>query len=173
MVQNYLATVLLDALHLPFLIPAADGLPFVVFFLALGQPDFHLDVAVPKVELERDEGKAFFFGFADESSNFPPVQEKFAGAGGVIGILGGEGIGADMGVVEIDLALLDAGKAIVNVGLPHTDGFNFGAAENNAGFNDVVDEVIEVGLTILADDFHWVVFHVKNAFSDQLSAEKY
>ena len=164
----FIAPVFLQALHLPVLIPAADGFPFIVFFLALGQTDCHLDMPILEIELERDQGKAFFFGFADQAPDFPPVQEEFTGAGGVGGIGGGKGVGADVGVVQIDLAFLNPGKAIVNIGLSQADRFNFGAGEDDAGFDHIVDKIIEVGFAILTDDFHCVVFHVKNAVSNQL-----
>jgi hypothetical protein len=174
-IDNYsflpdLTTIFLQALHLSFFIPAAHGFPFIVFFLAFGQTEFHLNVVVPKIELQGYESKAFLFGFADEAFDFPPVQEEFAGAGRVVGLLEGEGVGADMGIVKKNLAFLNTGKAVVNVGFAQADGFNFGAGEDDARFNNFIDKVIEVGFAILTDDFYGVVFHMIKAISFQRSA---
>lgn len=147
------------ALQLPLFIAAADGFPFIIFFLTLGQAQLHFDILIPEEEFEGDQGKALFFGLADEAFDLPAMQEEFTGAGGIVGVLGSIRIGTDMGVVEEDLPLADAGKGIINVHLAHPDGFDFGAGQDNAGFHHIVNEIVKIGLAVLADNFYLIFFH--------------
>src|SRR5580704_19201869 len=57
--------------------------PFIVLFLAFGEPDLKLGTAPLPVEFERNDGVAAPFHGPDHVIELAPIEQKLACAGGV------------------------------------------------------------------------------------------
>src|SRR5687767_11555890 len=65
-----------------------------------------------------------------------------------------KGVFVDVGVVEEDLAVFDAGEGVGDLGFAGAQGFDFGAVQNDASFERVEDMVIAAGFGIGDDVRH-------------------
>jgi hypothetical protein len=79
-----------------------------------------------------------------------------------------------MHLMKKHLTVLDFGIGILDVDLAVSNGFDFGAFQDDAGLILVFDEVIEAGFSVVGYDFfmlrvglygHW---HLSNEFSESL-----
>lgn len=131
-----------------------DVLAFVVldFAFADGKGDF--DFVVFPVEGKGHEGVAFDCGGFVEFANFGLVEEQFARGFGLVVLAIAKGVFVDVGVVEEDLAILDAGEGVGDLGFAGAQGFDFCAVQNDAGFVRVQDVVIAAGFGIGDDVRH-------------------
>ena len=77
------------------------------------------------------------------------MHEQTAGAQSFVvhGVAVGEG--ADVGVEQEALAILEQTVGVLEVGFTLADGFDLGAAEGDAGLELVGEEVVEAGGAIL------------------------
>jgi hypothetical protein len=121
------------------------GGAFVVLLLALGEGELAFDAAVAEVEADGDEGEALLAGGGFELAELLLVDEEFAGAEGFVvhGVAMREG--ADVSVEEEEFAVFQNAVGVFEVGFAFSDGFDFGAAEGDAGFVFVGEEVVEAG----------------------------
>jgi hypothetical protein len=122
-------------------------------FLATGDGDFAFGNAITEIDAKGDEGKALLLGFGDEFVDFAAVEEELAGAEGlVIPDAAGE-VAGNVAMEEPDFAVFDSGVGIAEVGVAIAEGFDLGAAEDEAGFHFVEEEVMERGGTIGGNHF--------------------
>jgi hypothetical protein len=133
---------------------------FVVRFFAAGEAKLKLYAAAFKVELEAGDSVAFSRDLAGEVIDFVFVEQEFAGAFfwkiEAVALL----IGADLEVVYISFAAGDCYVAIDQAGAAGAEGFDFGSAEDYAGFKGVFDVVIMPRAAVGCDDFYrWGVGH--------------
>ena len=123
----------------------AFGGSLVPLLLAFGKGQFAFDAAVFEVELDGDQGVALLLGGDDELVDLAFVEEEFAGAEGVVVHRVAVGEGADVGVEEEGFAVFEEAVGVFEVGFAFADGFDLGAAEGDAGFYAVGEEVVEAG----------------------------
>ena len=96
-------------------------LTFVGGFFPFGQAELDFDVAVLPIKFERGNGTALnFHGFA-EFEQFGAVDEKAAGAFGLMLLVAGPGLGLDVEAVEKKFALFDAGEGTGHIGQTGAD----------------------------------------------------
>ena len=76
------------------------------------------------------------------------MHEQFAGPECVVVLDVSVGVGTDMNVEQEGFAVLDEPVGIFEVGLAFADGFDLGAAEDDAGLDFVVEEVVEAGAAV-------------------------
>ena len=130
-----------------------EGRPLVVLSLAAGQADLHLGPPITdKVNPQGDERNPLFPGFADQPSYFTPVEQEFARPQGVRGHMGVEVIGRDMDIVKEDLAVLDPGVPVPDVGPAGAQGLDLAPGQDQARLQGFVDMVLVKGLLVLAND---------------------
>src|SRR5258706_13405954 len=102
------------------------GLALVVVFLAFGETHGHLDAAVLEVQPDGHERHALFDGLADQLADLLAVQQQLAPAQRLVIRVAAVAVRADIDVVEIDLAVLQAREAVARVDAAFTDGLTFG-----------------------------------------------
>ena len=127
-------------------------LPLVVVVFAGGERERELRAAVLEVDLERHERPALFARLAEELHDLRLVQQEFSAAQGIVVELVALVVGAHMHVLEIDLAVLDEGEAVLEIRLACAQGFHLRADELDARLVGLVDEVVIARLAVLADD---------------------
>ena len=132
-----------------------QGRPFVVQLFTTGQTDFHFGLAIVyKVYLEGDKRNPLFVQFADQLTYFPLVEQQLAHPKRIGYRMGGKGIGRDVHIVEIDLAILEPGIAIFNIGSAGPQRFYLRTSEDDPGLHGLIDMIIMECFFIFADNFH-------------------
>jgi len=126
----------------------AFGGALVPLLLAFGEGQFAFDAAVLEVELDRDQGVALLLGGDLQFGDLVLVEEEFASAKRVVVHRVAVGEGADVGVEEEGFAVFEEAIGVFEVGFAFADGFDFGAAQGDAGFDAVGEEVVEAGGTV-------------------------
>ena len=116
--------------------------------LAARDRQFHLRPAALEVHLQGHQGAAFLQGAAEEAVDFAFLEEQLAGPPRVVAELVGLGVGADVHVVEENLAAADAGEGVVEVALALAEGLDLGALEHQARLDRVDDEEVVPGLLV-------------------------
>ena len=103
--------------HLPFLLALLDGRPLVMFFLALGQSQFHLGPALLEIQRRGYQAVALLGQFSGQPLDFTLVQQELAGAGGLMIVVIGKGIGLYLTTHQPDLSIPYARVGLVETGL--------------------------------------------------------
>src|SRR4029079_12361514 len=109
---------------------------------AAGDADLDLDAAVFEVHRERDEGGALDRGGLLELFDFAAVGEEAAFAQGVVVELGGGGVGVDVGAVEDELAVIDAGEGFLELTLAGAQALDLAAEQRDAALELGLDEIL-------------------------------
>jgi hypothetical protein len=125
--------------------PVALGGALVPVLLAFGESELAFDATVFEVELDRYERVALLAGGDFELGDFGFVEKELAGAKRLVvhGVPVREG--ADVGVEQEGFAVFEQTVGVLEVGFAFADGFDLGAAQRNAGFDAVGEEVVEAG----------------------------
>ena len=131
-----------------------DVVAFVEFDFSFADAEGDFDFPVFPVEGEGKEGVAFDGGEAEEFADLGFVEEEFAGRFGLVAEDVGLGVFVDVGVVEPDFVFFDAGEGVLNLGFASAEGFDFGTAEDDPGFEGVEDVVVAPGFVVLGDVSH-------------------
>jgi hypothetical protein len=85
-----------------------------MLFLAFGQPEFDLGKApLGKIDAERDEREPLLLRLAEELIDLLAVKEEFPSTERLVIHDVAVAVGADVAVVEKDLAVLHAGVTIL------------------------------------------------------------
>ena len=126
----------------------ALGGALVVLLLAFGESDLALELAVAEVEPYRDEGESLLLGGGFELANLLLVQEKLAGAERLMVHAVAVAEGADVGVEQETLAILEQAVGVLEVGFALADGLDLSAAEGDAGLVFFGKEVVEAGRAV-------------------------
>jgi hypothetical protein len=145
--------------HLPLLLAVADALALVELAFALGQGKRDLGLAGFEVELQRHQRVSLLVRFGVQARDLPFVQEELSHPQGLMVVVVGKGVGADVHLVEPDFAVLDLGVGVFQVGFPQPQGLNLGAGQHEPGLVLVDDEVIVPRLAVLGDDLDGAFFH--------------
>ena len=150
-------------LHRPFHFAAGfarlDGFPAVMLLLAFGQPEFDLGKApLGKIDTEWDEREPLLFRLAEKLIDLLAVKEQFPGTEGLVIHDVAVAVGADVAVVEKDLAVLHAGVTILQVHAPLSQGFDLRTLEHDARLEFLFNEIVVVGLAVRDHGFFETVF---------------
>ena len=97
---------------LPFGILFGRVVAFIVEFFALAQGDFQFHPGAPEINGEGNEGQALLLDLAKEVVDLPLVHQQAAGAHGVLIEDIALGIGADVHLLDPQLAVLDLHIAV-------------------------------------------------------------
>ena len=147
-----LAAVFHQPLFFPFPVGFFHALAFVVLFFAFGQADVHFDIAAFVVHIERDEGIAAAFDFADELVDFALLQQQFTLADGVgFDVGGGGGQGGDVAADQVECPFFPVYVAFFELHPSGADGFDLPAVQYQAGFEFVFDKVVVKGFFIVGN----------------------
>jgi len=117
---------------------------------------------ISEVHSQGNQGVTPLLEFAQETFHLPPVEQQFSGPLRIMAVHRGVGVRADMGVIEKNFPVPEAGVSIVDIGPPLAQGLDFGALQHHPGLIEGVDGIIEVGLAVAADDlqiFFFLFFH--------------
>jgi hypothetical protein len=142
------------ALHLALGGTAGDLAALVVLALAAGDGKLELDVAVPVVEPEWDEGLAVLLALACEAGDLATVQQQLAVAGGVLGDVGGVPVGRDVGAEEEDLPVAHPRVALLQVRPARAHGLDFGAGKRDARLVGLIDVEVVKGFPVAREVRH-------------------
>ena len=110
------------------------------FALAHRQRDF--DLAVLPVERERHEGVALDGRQAEQFADFGFVQQEFAGGLGLVVLQVAVGVFVDVGVVEADLAIFDAGEGVADLAFAGAQRLDLGAVQDDPGLEGLQDVIV-------------------------------
>src|ERR1700676_791016 len=113
---------------------AFNRLPFVVVLLTFGEADGHFDPAFLEVHPRGHQRHTLFDRLADQLSNFVTMQQELPAAERFVIGVPPMTVGADVDVVEIDLAALDASEAVAQVHAAFPDRLHLGAEQHHASF---------------------------------------
>src|SRR4029077_4650962 len=89
-----------------------DRLALVELLLAFGERHGHLDAAVLEIQTGGDERHAALDRLPDQLPDFLAMEEELAAAQRLVVRVAAVAVGADVDVVEKDLAVLDAREAV-------------------------------------------------------------
>jgi hypothetical protein len=129
-----------------------QGLPLVIKGLSLGQTQFHFNLTILKVHFQGDQGIAPLLGLPHKTADLPFVEEELADPLGFMIELVPVRVGADMGMVQEGLSLFDLNIAVLQVALAQAKGLYFGAHQDDSRFARLLDEIIVIGLLVLAKE---------------------
>ncbi len=121
-----------------------------LFALAEGQLAFGAIAA--EINLQRDQGEAALLGSACQFIKLAAVEEKLARAHGIVIPNAAGAVFGNVGVHEPEFAGARLGVGLAEGGLAFAEGFDFGADQNDAGFDFVEEDVVVRGGAILGDD---------------------
>lgn len=135
---------------------AFDGAGFEVLaavaeFLAFGDAEFEFDVAAVPVKAECHEGAALGVGEGEEAEDFAVVEEEAAGAFGVVLFVAGAFVGLDIGAVEEDPGVFDAGEGAADIDEAVPDRLDLGAFQLEAGLEPLENVVVVKGPPVGGD----------------------
>lgn len=86
-------------------------------------------------------------------------------------------VGTDVAVIEKNLAIFDAGIAVLEIDSPIAKGLHLGSPQNNPRLEFFFDEIVVVGFPIGGYDFLLLVFlfghELNNAFLHSFAATAY
>lgn len=138
---------------IPLRVPLFNGFPLVIQVLAFCQRDLDLDLAIDKIDLKRNQGQPFFVDFSVKFFDFPTVKQEFSDPQRIMVFVIGEGVNADMHLIEKDLSVLDLGIRVLDIDLAVSHGLDFGAFQDDPRLILIFDEVIESGLSVVRNNF--------------------
>lgn len=133
------------------------GLAFVVEFLTLAKPDFHLYESVLKVDFERNERIALLLHFAAELVYLGAVEQKFASAASVHVVVTAHFVWRNMRAEHKDFAVFDNDETVSEIDLSKTHGLHFASHEDDTRFIGVLDEIVVICFFVGCNKF----FHTK------------
>ncbi len=96
----------------------------------------NFEAAILKIAFERDQSAgATFFNLPKKAVDLGLVEKKFAGAVGFrVGPIA-VAVGGDVERVKPSLAVFNPAERVGEVAVTGADGFDFGAGQDDAGFN--------------------------------------
>ena len=119
-----------------------------------GQPEFNLGKAtLGEIDAERDECEPLLLRLAKKFIDLLTVEEQFPSTEGLMIHEVAVAVGADVAVVEKDLAAFHAGVTILEIHPPFSQRFHLRTPEHDAGLELILDEIVVVGLAICDDRF--------------------
>ena len=141
-------------LHLAAGFARLDGFPAVMLLLAFGQPEFDLGKApLGEIDAEWDEREPLLLRLAEELIDLLAVKEQFPSTERLVIHDVTVAVGADVAVVEKDLAVLHAGVTILEIYAPLTQGFDLRTLEHDARLELLFDKIVVVGLAVRDQGF--------------------
>src|SRR5674476_967568 len=135
-------------LRLALILLRAQRMPLVVLALALGQGDLDLRVPIFEVDGQRHDGLAALLGLLDERGDLLLVQEQLAPATGRVVVPGALGVLGDVHALEPDLPVAHRREPVKQRGPARPQGLDLGPAQDHAGLERVLDQIVVVGLAV-------------------------
>jgi len=158
--NNLPASLFYHAFHFTLRFFFLDGLSLVKCFLAFCQANQNLCLTTDKVYLERNEGVAFLGDLADELADLFFVKQEFACPERLVVHNVAVGIGADAGVEQKHLVVLDNGVAVRQVRETQAQGLYLRSLERHPGLEGLFDEVIVVCLAVCGNrGIGFILYH--------------
>src|SRR5690606_34254504 len=128
--------------------------PLVPELFASGQSDLHLGPSFRcEVDSQRDQRKPLLLHLTDEPANLAAMEEEFARARRLVVPPIAVRVRAHVHVVQEDLAVLDAGEAILEVEPSLADRLDLGAREDDARLKGLLNVVVVTGFPIGGNHF--------------------
>src|SRR3972149_5966494 len=139
--------------HSPHVVFLLHILSFIVEFLALPYTDLYLDLSRLEIEFQGNKRQPFFLRLAVQTLNFPFVQQQFSHPQIIMIGSVAVSIGSNMHIIKKNFAVLHKGITVLKVGLSVAKRLHFRSHKGNSRFVGIVNEIIQPGCFILADDF--------------------
>src|SRR5438105_6668966 len=139
------------AVHLTAGVARGDCLSLVVLTLALAESNLELDPVALPVEAQRNQGQPLLLDGDPQADDLRLVQEQLSLAFRLVIGAVAPFVGADVDVDQERLAPTEADVSLAEVGAALSQRFDFGAAELEAGFNSLQDEVVMEGRPVAGD----------------------
>jgi hypothetical protein len=128
-----------------------EVVPFVDGRLPFSHADFDLYPAVLPIEPEGDKGLAVDGASLKKLSNFGFVEEELATALRFVLRMTGAFVRLNIRVVEVNLAILDPGKGVVEIGKTGPDRFDLGSLQRDAGLYPIENLIVMERASIGSD----------------------
>jgi len=149
--NNLPASLFYHAFHFTLRFFFLDGLSLVKCFLAFCQANQDFGLAADKVYLEWNKSVAFLGDLADELADLFFMKQEFACPERLVVHNVAVGIGADAGVEQKHLVVLDNGVAVRQVRETQAQGLYLRALERHPRLEGLFDEVIVECLPVCGD----------------------
>jgi len=134
-----------------------DRFALLIFPLALGQTDLNLGASVFEIYLEWYEGVSLLGHFSLQSHDLFFMHKEFPCTQGVMIHDIAVTVGADVAVKEHGLKVFNQDVTVLEVCPAFPQGLDLGAEERHACFNGLLDRIVMISLSVLADDLHSVI----------------
>ena len=144
-------------IQFPFIIALAEGFSFIVFALAAGQGQSHFGLSLLKIKLQRDQGEAFFVDLAIKPLDLMCVQQQLAGPQGIVVVIIGKGVGADMHLMDKNLSIGYSGVGIFQVDPAQPKGFDLGPLQDHSSLEFIFDKIVVAGLAVDGNNFNGLI----------------
>src|SRR5215203_889745 len=128
-----------------------NGLALVIDPFTSRQRDFHLRVPIGEVQRQRHQSGARVLQLALDLGDLTLGQQQLAGTPRAVVGPGPVAVLRDMSPSQKDLAVVDSGVGVGEVGTPLPQRLHLGAAEDDARLIGVVDVVVVPSLAVLCD----------------------
>ena len=140
--------------HLGLGFALLDVVALIILRFAFAQTQPHFDAVLLPIEAQGDDGMTFGHDLHFQLADFVLVQEQLAAGFGIMIEPVAEGVLVNVGVIEMELTLIDLGKGIPNLTAPGAQRFHFGPFEDDARFVGLQNEVIPAGFGVGDDVCH-------------------
>jgi hypothetical protein len=120
-------------------------IPLVILLFTATKSDFDLDQPFDKIEPQRNEGTTAALDGLLKFPDFLFMKEEFPRSIRVVIGAGPKGVPGNMGMVKDRNTFVYADKGLVDLDRSLPDGFHFRAAEDNAGLDGFIDEIVPTG----------------------------
>ena len=141
---------LADPGHLAFGVALGQGLALVVGALAPGQAQLDLDQVALEVDAQGDQGEAALVDAGRQLVDLLAVEQELAGAGRLVALVAGVGVGGDLHVQD-ELVAVDHGVGVLERPFALAEGLDLAAAQDQAGLDRLEDLVVVAGTAVGRD----------------------
>src|SRR6185437_3275263 len=120
-----------------------DRLALIVLLLSLGDPDLHFCPPAFEIDRQRNQRRRFLLGFRGQAFDLATMGQQLAVALGLMVIDQGRLlVRIDVGAVENQLTIFDAGPGILQLGFAGPERFHFAADQHDPAFDLATDKII-------------------------------
>ena len=138
------------ALHVTLYVSLADCVALVVFSLAASEAKENLrDAARVEIYFQGKECQSFFIDLGGQARDFTFMKQQFPGPLGVVIVLRGGVVVREVGVLEPDFTVLDAGVGILEADRPPAQALHLRAEKLDTGFELLQYFIVEIRLLVL------------------------
>src|SRR6185312_4543892 len=135
-------------------LPLLGVFTFVPALLAVDQGQLGLHAPLLFIQRQGHQRAPFLANLSGQALDLAPVEQQLALAARVVVALIGEGVHADVHLVQPGLATVEIGEGVDQGHLPGADRLDLRADQHDAGFQRLVDVVLVTRLLVAGEHLH-------------------